>query len=95
MSRTSINDFWASYSVPDRDGKLQHMKYTPLLARLAAERKADNEKLADLARRELTMEQLTYRKGAQHYVMTKPAMIAAHYCKLRGIEMEDYVEDDE
>ncbi|KAJ6622807.1 hypothetical protein B0H10DRAFT_1944404 [Mycena sp. CBHHK59/15] len=94
MSQTSINEFWARFSVPGKNGTIQRMKYTPLLAQLAKERKAENEKLAELARRELTTEQLTYRKGAQHYVMMKPAMIAAHYRKLKGLDGDD-LDDDE
>ncbi|KAJ7434194.1 hypothetical protein B0H11DRAFT_1888466 [Mycena galericulata] len=95
MSGRSIVDFWARYSAPNKAGQLQHLKYTPLLTRLAAERKAENEKLADLARRELTPQQLTYRKGAMHFVMTKPAMIAALYRKLKGLDPEDDEDDDE
>lgn len=95
MSRMPIDNFWARYSIPDAHGTLQHMKYTPLLKQLAKERKVENEKLADLARHELTTEQLTYRKGAQLFVMTKPAMIAAQYRKLRGLEDEDLGDGDE
>lgn len=70
------------------------MKYTPLLARLSAERKAENTRLAEVAQRELTAEQLTYRKGGQYYVMKKPAMIAAQYRKLKGIDTDELDEDE-
>jgi hypothetical protein len=95
MSATTREEFWARYSVPGKTGKLERMKYTPLLARLAEERKVENERLADLAVRELTTEQLTYRKGGQHYVMTKPAMIAAQYRKLKGLDADMDAEDIE
>jgi hypothetical protein len=38
---------------------------------------------------------LTYRKGGQHYVMTKPAMIAAQYRKLKGLDADMDAEDIE
>ncbi|KAJ7714249.1 hypothetical protein DFH07DRAFT_934665 [Mycena maculata] len=95
MSGKSMVDFWVRYSTPDKFGKLHPLKYTPLLARLAAQRRLADEKLADLARRELTTEQLTYRKGVQLHVMTKPAMIAACYRRLKGIDVEDEGYDDE
>ncbi|KAJ7736982.1 hypothetical protein DFH07DRAFT_985795 [Mycena maculata] len=94
MSGMSMEDFWVHFSAPDKFGQLHPLKYTPLLARLAAERKVADEKLADLARHELTTEQLTYRKGAQLHVMTKPAMIAACYRRLKGIDVDDEGDDD-
>ncbi|KAJ7793534.1 hypothetical protein B0H14DRAFT_2533425 [Mycena olivaceomarginata] len=96
MSATTLDNFWDRYSVPDKAGQPQRMKYTPLLKELAKERQAENERLADLARRELTAEQLTYRKGGGHFVMTKPAMIAAHYRKLKGlVDVEDMDTNDD
>ncbi|KAJ7847633.1 hypothetical protein B0H14DRAFT_3138490 [Mycena olivaceomarginata] len=49
MSRTTLDDFRAQYSVPDKDGNLQRPKYTPLLRTLKLEREAEDEKLAALA----------------------------------------------
>ncbi|KAJ6452715.1 hypothetical protein C8R47DRAFT_263328 [Mycena vitilis] len=92
---TTLDDFWAQYYAPDRSGVLQRLKYTPLLSRLAQERKAENERLSVLARQELTTEQLTYRRGSQYIVMTSPAMIAAHYRKLKGLDANDMEADDE
>ncbi|KAF8152723.1 hypothetical protein K438DRAFT_1515251, partial [Mycena galopus ATCC 62051] len=89
MSAMTLEEFWAQYSVTDKHGQLQRLKYTPLLARLSAERKAENARLTALAQQELTTEQLTYRKGGQHHMMTKPAMIAAQYRKLKGLDAED------
>lgn len=95
MSRSSsLNDFWARYSAPDKSGTLQRLKYTPLLAQLARERTAENARLAELAHQELTTEQLTYRKGGKRFVMTKPAMIAAHYRRLKGLQ-NDLDDEDE
>ncbi|KAJ7778025.1 hypothetical protein DFH07DRAFT_1036538 [Mycena maculata] len=54
MSGMSMEDFWVHFSAPDKFGQLHPLKYTPLLARLAAEWKVADEKLADLARHELT-----------------------------------------
>lgn len=93
MSRDTTNNFWARYSAPDKSGTLRRLKYTPLLKQLESERKAENQRLVDLALAELTPEQLTYRKGSARVRMTKPAMIAAHYRKLKGLSMED--EEDE
>ncbi|KAJ7901212.1 hypothetical protein B0H14DRAFT_2555986 [Mycena olivaceomarginata] len=93
MSRDTTDNFWARYSAPDKSGTLRHLKYTPLLKQLESERKAENQRLVDLALAELTPEQLTYRKGSTRVRMTKPAMIAAHYRKLKGLSMED--EEDE
>ncbi|KAJ7362936.1 hypothetical protein DFH08DRAFT_682656 [Mycena albidolilacea] len=89
----TTDNFWARYSAPDKSGTLRRLKYTPLLKQLESERKAENQRLVDLALAELTPEQLTYRKGSMHVHMTKPAMIAAYYRKLKGLSMED--EDDE
>ncbi|KAJ7784005.1 hypothetical protein DFH07DRAFT_997523 [Mycena maculata] len=94
MSKTSLEDFWMRYSVIDKSGAMQRMKYTPLLTQLSKERKVENEKLAEVAQRELTSEQLTYRKGADHFVMTKPSMIAAYYRKLKGLEVEEDGDED-
>ncbi|KAF8209788.1 hypothetical protein K438DRAFT_1665923 [Mycena galopus ATCC 62051] len=94
MSRTTLDDFRAQYSVLDEHGILRRLKYTPLLKILELERKAEDEKLAALALIELTPEQLTYRKGSERIVMKKPAMIAAHYRKLTGLAAED-VDDEE
>ncbi|KAJ7793762.1 hypothetical protein B0H14DRAFT_2622518 [Mycena olivaceomarginata] len=94
MSRTTLDDFRAQYSVPDKDGNLQRPKYTPLLRTLKLEREAEDEKLAALALVELTPDQLTYRKGSERIVMKKPAMIAAHYRKLTGLTADD-VDDEE
>ncbi|KAJ7082706.1 hypothetical protein B0H15DRAFT_785586 [Mycena belliarum] len=95
MSRTTIDEFWAEFSVPDKQGRLQHMKYTPILKQLAATRKADDARLADLARSELTEEQRTYRKGASRFVMTKNSMLAAHYRKLKGLNRDDSDSDED
>ncbi|KAJ7331072.1 hypothetical protein DFH08DRAFT_966812 [Mycena albidolilacea] len=94
MLRTTLDDFRAQYSVPDKDGNLQRPKYTPLLRTLKLERAAEDEKLAALALAELTSDQLTYRKGSERIVMKKPAMIAAHYRKLTGLAADD-VDDEE
>ncbi|KAJ7791080.1 hypothetical protein B0H14DRAFT_3161085 [Mycena olivaceomarginata] len=93
MSRDTTDNFWTRYSAPDKSGTLRRLKYTPLLKQLESERKAENQRLVDLALAELTPEQLTYRKGSTRVRMTKPAMIAAHYRKLKGLSMED--EEDE
>lgn len=58
-------------------------------------RAVDDARVAELALRELTLEQLSYRKGAITYVMTKPAMIAAQYRKLRGIQDDLHDEEEE
>ncbi|KAJ7462935.1 hypothetical protein FB451DRAFT_1266372 [Mycena latifolia] len=84
----------ARCSTRDKNGELQRMKYTRILAHLANERKAENERLANLARVELTPEQLTYRKGANRYVMTKDSMIAALYRKLKGLDADESDGDD-
>ncbi|KAJ7826603.1 WD40-repeat-containing domain protein [Mycena olivaceomarginata] len=68
MSRTTLDDFRAQYSVPDKDGNLQRPKYTPLLRTLKLEREAEDEKLAALALVELTPDQLTYWKGSERIV---------------------------
>ncbi|KAJ7907462.1 hypothetical protein B0H13DRAFT_2332378 [Mycena leptocephala] len=85
MSWTSLNEFWVFYSAPDGFGNVK---------RPEAERKEENEQLADLAHAELTPEQLTYRKGGDRFVTTKPAKIAALYRKLKGFEVEDEHADD-
>ncbi|KAJ7741435.1 hypothetical protein DFH07DRAFT_751072 [Mycena maculata] len=95
MSKTSLEDFWKRYSVNDKGGAMQRMKYTPLLAQLSKERKVENEKLAEVAWRELTAEQLTYHKGGQHFVMTKPAMIVAYHRKLKGLDTEEDVDEED
>ncbi|KAJ7490773.1 hypothetical protein FB451DRAFT_1023540 [Mycena latifolia] len=95
MSRTTLDDFWAQCSSPDKNGQLQCMKYTRILTHLANEWKTENKRLANLARAELTPEQLTYRKGANHYVMTKDSMIAAYYCKLKGFDAGESDGDDD
>ncbi|KAF8169566.1 hypothetical protein K438DRAFT_1855192 [Mycena galopus ATCC 62051] len=55
----TLAEFWTRYCI-NKGGHLHRMKYTPLLAQLAKERKVENERLADLARSKLTIEQLTY-----------------------------------
>ncbi|KAJ6471051.1 hypothetical protein C8R45DRAFT_1015359 [Mycena sanguinolenta] len=95
MTRTSLDEFWVRYSVPDQSGNTVHLKYTPLLKRLEAERKAEDERLAELARVELTEEQLTYRRGADRIVMTKISRIASTYRKLKGLEVGDGGADGE
>ncbi|KAJ6545133.1 hypothetical protein B0H10DRAFT_2033346 [Mycena sp. CBHHK59/15] len=95
MSQTSKDEFWARFSITDKNGNIQRMKYTPILKKLANERKEENEKLAALALSELTTEDLSYRKGGKIYVMRKPAMIAAHYRRLKGLASEDFGDDDE
>ncbi|KAJ7730052.1 hypothetical protein B0H14DRAFT_2409654, partial [Mycena olivaceomarginata] len=92
-SRHTTDNFWARYSAPDKSGTLRRLRYTLLLKQLESEWKAENQRLVDLALAELTPEQLTYRKGSARVRMTKPAMIAAHYRKLKGLSMED--EEDE
>ncbi|KAJ6448838.1 hypothetical protein C8R45DRAFT_1224608 [Mycena sanguinolenta] len=49
----------------------------------------------NLARSELTTEQLTYRKGGKMYVMTKASMIAAQYRRLKGLDLGDEDEDED
>jgi hypothetical protein len=71
------------------------MTCTRILAQLADERKAENTKLSELAKSELTPEQLTYRKGTRYIVMSKPSMIAAHYRKLKGLNVGEFDDDDE
>lgn len=95
MTRTTLIDFWAHFSTEDKTGQIQRMKYTRILQQLAIERKAENEKVAALARSELTTEQLTYRKGAQYLVMTKPSMIAAYYRKLKGLDAGESDNEDD
>ncbi|KAJ7601746.1 hypothetical protein B0H17DRAFT_1122912, partial [Mycena rosella] len=95
MSHTTIEDFWARFSTPDKHGQLQRMKYTRILEALAKERKAENAQLADLARMELTAEQLTYRKGSQRYLMTKDSMIAAYYRKFKGFDSGGSDDEDD
>ncbi|KAF8169440.1 hypothetical protein K438DRAFT_1615079 [Mycena galopus ATCC 62051] len=91
MSRTSLNELWALYSVADRFGNIKQMKYTPLLKKLEAGRKEENERLAELALGQLTPEQLTYRNDGEHFLMTKPAKIAVLYRKLKGLAVEGEV----
>jgi hypothetical protein len=95
MSDTTIDDFWTRFSIPNKSGELQRMKYTQILAQLAKERKTENARLAHLAKLELTPEQLTYRKGGQHYVMTKDSMIVACYLKLKGLDAGDSDNDND
>ncbi|KAJ7683782.1 hypothetical protein B0H17DRAFT_985676 [Mycena rosella] len=95
MSHTTIEDFWARFSTPDKHGQLQRMKYTRILEALAKERKAENAQLADLARMELTAEQLTYRKGSQRYLMTKDSMIAAYYRIFKGFDSGGSDDEDD
>ncbi|KAJ7093745.1 hypothetical protein C8R44DRAFT_684822 [Mycena epipterygia] len=95
MTRTTLDDFWAHFSAPDKTGQIQRMKYTRILQQLTIERKAENEKLTVLAKSELTAEQLTYRKGAQYLVMTKPSMIAAYYRKLKGLDAGESDNEDD
>jgi hypothetical protein len=94
MTATTLDQFWARFSVPGKNGQLQRMKYTPIIARLAEERHAENQRLSDLALRELTTEQLTYRRGSNYYVMKRPSMIANTYRRLKGLEVEDVDDDD-
>ncbi|KAJ7791826.1 hypothetical protein B0H14DRAFT_2933931 [Mycena olivaceomarginata] len=86
MSATTLDEFWTRYSVHDKSRTLQRMKYTPLFKQLATERMAENERLAN---------ELMYRKGGKHYKMTKPAMIAAHYRKLKGLDAGEMDADDD
>lgn len=95
MTRTTVDDFWGRYSVPDKSGTLRRMKYTPLLKQLQSERKAENERLTELARAELTPEKLTYRKGGERFVMTKPSMIATLYRRLKGLEVDELEDVDD
>ncbi|KAJ7709108.1 hypothetical protein B0H14DRAFT_3525313 [Mycena olivaceomarginata] len=95
MTRTTVDDFWGCYSVPDKSGTLWRMKYTPLLKQLQSERKAENERLTELARAELTPEKLTYRKGGERFVMIKPSMIAALYRRLKGLEVDELEDVDD
>ncbi|KAJ7800240.1 hypothetical protein B0H14DRAFT_3490858 [Mycena olivaceomarginata] len=74
MTRTTVDDFWGRYSVPD---------------------KSENERLTELARAELTPEKLTYRKGGERFVMTKPSMIAALYRRLKGLEVDELEDVDD
>ncbi|KAJ6543208.1 hypothetical protein DFH09DRAFT_928757, partial [Mycena vulgaris] len=95
MSDTTVADFWTRFSVPDKSGELQHMRYTRILAQLAKHRKTENAQLAQLAKVELTPEQLSYRKGGHHYVMKKDSMIAACYRKLKGLDAGDSDDDND
>ncbi|KAJ7765927.1 hypothetical protein DFH07DRAFT_737501 [Mycena maculata] len=89
----TVYKYWKRNSMEGRQENL-HMKYTPLLTQLSKERKVENEKLAEVAQRELKSEQLTYRKGADRFVMTKPSMIAAYYRKLKGLDVEEDGDED-
>ncbi|KAJ7847623.1 hypothetical protein B0H14DRAFT_2769785 [Mycena olivaceomarginata] len=48
-----------------------------------------------LALCELNPDELMYRKGGKHYKMMKPAMIAAHYRKLKGLDAGEMDADDD
>ncbi|KAK6989000.1 hypothetical protein R3P38DRAFT_2803944 [Favolaschia claudopus] len=91
----SINEFWAKYSVPGKDGVLQRMKYTPLLNQLTRERKAEDARIAAIAVQELTPEQLTYRNGGQYRVMRKVSTIAARYRELKGLVAPELGDEEE
>ncbi|KAK7012769.1 hypothetical protein R3P38DRAFT_2641348 [Favolaschia claudopus] len=84
-SASSMEAFWGKYSVPGRDGMPQRMKYTPLLNQLSQERKAEDNHIAAIAKQELSIEQLTYRKGGRQCVMKKASKIAARYRELKGL----------
>ncbi|KAK6997290.1 hypothetical protein R3P38DRAFT_2798798 [Favolaschia claudopus] len=94
LAAPSIDEFWAKYSVPGKDGVLQRMKYTPLLKQLTR-RKEEVTRIAAIAIQELTPEQLTYRKGGQYCVMRKASTIAARYRELKGLVGMDLGEEEE
>jgi hypothetical protein len=86
-------DFWAEFS---EGGK--PLGYKSILRRLAAERKATNERLHHQARNEFgtafaTM--FSYMKNGQRHVKTKASDIAKQYVLLKGIPGSDDDEGDD
>lgn len=72
------SEFWAEFS--DEDGK--HLSFTSIIDRLRLSRKAEDERICEIAKAEYGAsfaEMFSYRKGSVKKVMRDPAVIAKHY----------------
>jgi hypothetical protein len=78
--QSSPADFWAEFS---SEGK--HLSFTAITERLRLSRKAEDERICELAKIEygtLFAETFSYRKGGVTKVMTDPAIVAKHWRSL-------------
>lgn len=83
----SPEEFWSEFS---ENGK--RLGYKAILARLAAERMAEDEHLSQLAKEEYGDQfsaVFSYIKGGRQIVKVKAADIAKQYRTIKGLEMDD------
>ncbi|KAJ7601282.1 hypothetical protein FB45DRAFT_1049803 [Roridomyces roridus] len=94
MTRTTLEQFWLRFSAPDKTGVVQRLSLTRIQSILMVERKAEDARLAVLAKAELPPSRLMYRKGSEWKPYQKNDALARIYRQFKGCNVEDSDDSD-
>ncbi|KAJ7625717.1 hypothetical protein FB45DRAFT_1005058 [Roridomyces roridus] len=94
MTATTLEQFWVRFSAPDKTGVVQRLSLTRIQSVLTAERKAEDARLAVLAKAEIPPSRLMYRKGSEWKPYQKNDALARIYRQFKGCNLEDSDDSD-